>query len=43
VTENISPGLPVIEMNTDFRVLTALKGKPSADTVSLVHFRLDET
>jgi hypothetical protein len=41
VTENISPGLPSVELNTDFKVLTVFKGHESLSSITLVHYRLD--
>jgi hypothetical protein len=41
VTENISPGLPSVEMNTDFKVLTVFKGHESLSSITLIHYRLD--
>ena len=41
ITENISPGLPSVELNTDFKVLMVFKGDGSISRVTLVHYRLD--
>jgi hypothetical protein len=41
ITENISPGLPAVEMNADFKVLTVFKGNGSLSPITLVHYRLD--
>ena len=41
ITENISPGLPSVELNTDFKVLTVFKGNESLSRITLVHYRLD--
>ena len=40
ITENISPGLPSVEMNTDFKILTVFKGDASLTRITLVHYRL---
>jgi hypothetical protein len=42
VNSDLQPALPVVEMRTDFKVLTVFKGKPSTSVVVLRHFRLDD-
>ena len=38
---DLRPPLPVVELNTEFKVLSLLKGNVSSATVVLRHYRLD--
>jgi hypothetical protein len=38
---DLSPGLPVVEMNAEFKVLLIFKGTVPSGPVTLLHYRLD--
>lgn len=40
-TTDLNPPFPVLELNTEFKIVSVLKGIPPGDTLTLRHYRWD--